>query len=202
MGWYQRHLAPRIIDLACSPAALGSWRRRVVEDLEGTVVEIGFGTGRNLPFYPSGVDEIIAVEPSSHMRRRGLAAAQRWQHHVTFGDLDGQQLTLPDASMDAGVVTFALCSIPDPLSALRELRRVIRPGGTLRVLEHGLAPDANVVAWQQRIEPLERRIADGCHLTRDAASMVSDAGWHITALHQAYVRGPKPWSYFTSLQAN
>lgn len=201
MSFYQRHLAPRLIDLACSPKALGSWRRRVVDDLAGVVVEVGFGTGRNLPYYSDTVTSIVAVEPSPHMRRRALAAAARYARPVTLGDRDGERLSLPDDFADAAVITFALCSIPDPITALRELRRVVRPGGVLRVLEHGLAPDARVATWQRRLDPWERRVADGCHLTRDASSLVAASGWRITSCYQAYVAGPKPWSYFTSLQA-
>jgi SAM-dependent methyltransferase len=201
MGLYRRYLAPRVVDMVCSPPALGAWRARAVEGLAGHVIEIGFGTGRNLPHYPSDVTRITAVEPSPIMRERAQRRIATQGIPVEFGGLDGQDLALPDSAFDAGVVTFSLCTIPDPRRALHELRRVIRPGGELRILEHGLSPDASVARWQHRLDGFEQRIADGCHLTRDPAALVSSAGWTVVGCYQRYAPGPKPWCYFTSLRA-
>ena len=202
MGLYRDYLAPRIVDLACSPAGLAKWRGRCVEGVSGTVVEIGFGAGRNLPYYPDTVLELIAIEPSPIMRRRARERISQSKFPVRWGGLDGQRLELNDDSADAAVVTFALCTIPDAVAALRELRRVVRGGGELRALEHGLAPDPVVAKWQHRINPFEMVIADGCQLIRDPVQLVQEAGWHITANFQKFSPGPKPWSYFTSLRAN
>ena len=201
MGLYQRHIAPRVVDTLCSPRALGKWRARAVEDLVGSVIEIGFGAGRNLQHYPSSVTSITAIEPSLVMRHKAAKQIAASGRDVVFAGLDGQKLDLPDGEFDAAVVTFSLCTIPDPEAALRELRRVVKPGGELRALEHGLAPDPKVAAWQRRLDPLEQRIADGCHLSRDVRAMVPAAGWTIIESYSRYAPGPKPWTYFTSLRA-
>lgn len=201
MGLYRRFLAPRVVDTICSPRALGKWRARVVEELSGNVIEIGFGAGRNLEYYPRDVTTITAIEPSSVMRQRAQGRIAASAQTVTFGGLDGQKLDLPDASFDAAVVTFSLCTIPDPALALRELRRVVRPGGELRVLEHGLSPDQGVAKWQRRLDGFEQVVADGCHLTRDVTALVSNSGWSITDSYSRYAPGPKPWTYFTSIRA-
>ncbi len=202
MGLYRRYLAPILVDTACSPKALGKWRAKCVEDLNGEVVEIGFGTGRNLIFYPTAVTSLTAVEPSAGMRHRGAKRIEGFAGEFHWGGLDGQHLDLDDNSFDAAVVTFSLCTIPDPALALQELRRVVRPGGELRVLEHGLAPDPAVAKWQHRLDPIEKVIADGCHLTRDCVALVEANGWTVTSKYQRFAPGPKPWSYLTSLRAN
>jgi ubiquinone/menaquinone biosynthesis C-methylase UbiE len=202
MDLYRHYVAPRVVDLACSSKGMAKWRARCVEDLAGTVVEIGFGAGRNLVYYPPSVTEVIAVEPSPVMRRRAERQLAAADVRVRWGGLDGQRLDLEDDTVDAGVVTFALCTIPDPVAALDELRRVVRPGGQLRVLEHGLAPDESVARWQRRLNGVERRLADGCQLVHDPVASVAAAGWTITATYQRYSPGPKPWSYFTSLRAS
>lgn len=201
MGLYRQFVAPRVVDTICSPRALGKWRARVVEDLHGDVIEIGFGAGRNLEYYPDSVTGLTAIEPSPVMRRRAESRIQASRIGVTFGGLDGQKLDLDDNSFDAAVVTFSLCTIPDPAVALRELRRVVRPGGELRVLEHGLSPDEKVAIWQHRLDRFEQVVADGCHLTRDAMALVTQSGWSITDSYSRYAPGPKPWTYFTSIRA-
>lgn len=177
------------------------WRRRCVSDLAGRVIEIGFGAGRNLEFYPDTVTEVVAIEPSEKMRSRGSQRIGASTISVTFAGLDGQHLDLGNDEFDAAVTTFSLCTIPDPLLALRELRRVVRPGGELRILEHGLAPDKSVRRWQHRLNGFEQRIADGCQLVRNPVSMVEQTGWNITSVVQGYEPGPKPWAYFTCLSA-
>lgn len=198
MGFYREQVLPRLLDRACSNASMASWRARVTEGLEGRVVEIGFGSGLNLEHYPATVDVVLAVEPAAVARRlavRRIAASRVAVEHV---GLDGQSIPLPDDSGDAALSTFTLCSIPDAHRALLELRRVIRPGGRFNFLEHGLAPDPGVVVWQRRLEPLQRRLADGCHLTRDIPAIVADAGFVIERVEQRYAKGPRPWSWFTA----
>lgn len=197
MGFYQRDVAPRIINWMCARSLFAKARARVCEGLAGTVIEIGFGAGNNIPYYPSAVTKVYAVEPSrvsNKQAARRLAATSTPVEHV---GLDGQSLSLGDGSCDAALVTFTLCTIPDANAALRELHRVLRPGGTLHFLEHGLAPDARVATWQRRIDPFEVRIADGCHLTRDPVAMIKDAGFRVTTLDQRYGVGPKPWGYIS-----
>jgi ubiquinone/menaquinone biosynthesis C-methylase UbiE len=198
---YDAHVAPRLVDFACSSRGMRKWRRRLLEGVAGRVVEIGFGSGHNVPFYPEAVTELVAVEPPGTMRDRSRERVEAAAFPVHFGGIDGQRLELPDASFDVGVVAFTLCTIPDAESALRELRRVVRPGGELRVLEHGLAPDESVRRWQRRLNGVEMAIAGGCQLVKDPVQMVKETGWHVTALTQGYEPGPKPWGFFTCLSA-
>lgn len=197
MGLYREHVLPRLIDRACGTADLRSWRASTVSGLAGRVVEIGFGSGLNLPVLPAEVDLVYAVEPAPLARRlaeRRIAASAVRVEHV---GLQGESIPLDDGSCDAALSTFTLCTIPDVARALAEVRRVLRPGGRLHFLEHGLSPDASVAAWQRRIEPAQRRLADGCHLTRDPAALVRAAGFEIERVESRYARGPKPWSWFT-----
>jgi ubiquinone/menaquinone biosynthesis C-methylase UbiE len=201
MGLYGTYVAPHVINFACGSSGFAKWRARCVGDLNGRVVEIGFGAGNNLAHYPANVSEVVAIEPSKVMRNKAQRAIEEHHITVTWGGLDGQQLALDDVNFDAAVVTFALCTIEDPIAALRELRRVVKPGGELRVLEHGLAPDPAVARWQHRINGLEKVLADGCQLVRQPDQLVASAGWTITANYQRYAPGPKPWCYLTSLRA-
>lgn len=197
MGLYRDHVLPRLIDHVCAMSAINEWRAKVVEGLRGRVVEIGFGSGLNVKYYPSEIDVVLAVEPAAAARRlsrKRVAAGNVVVEHV---GLDGQSLPLADESCDAALSTFTLCTVPDPGAALDEILRVLRPGGSLHFLEHGIAPDSGVATWQRRLEPLQRRLADGCHLTRDTADLVIGAGFQLERCDQAYARGPKPWNYFT-----
>ncbi len=201
MDLYRHYLAPRVVDFVCSPKGLNKWRSRCVEELSGTIVEIGFGAGRNLAFYPESVNEVIAIEPSPIMRKRATRQIDHSSIPVRWGGLDGQNLDLESDSVDAAVVTFALCTIPDPVRALIELRRVVRDGGDLRALEHGLAPDPGIATWQHRLNGFEQKIADGCQLIREPSKLIEEAGWHVYADYHRFAPGPKPWSYFTSIRA-
>jgi len=197
VGFYREQVLPRLVDRACGTPSLATWRTAVTAGLRGRVVEIGFGSGLNLGHYPAAVDLVLAVEPAAVARRlaaRRVASSPVAVEHV---GLDGQSLPLPDASCDAALSTFTLCTIPDVHQALSELRRVVGRGGRFHFLEHGLAPDPAVVIWQRRLEPLQRRLADGCHLTRDIPAVVSEAGFVIEHVEQRYARGPRPWSWFT-----
>ena len=198
MGIYRERILPRIIDRACGTPELQAWRREVATGLHGTIVEIGFGSGLNVEALPDEVEIVYAVEPAEVARR--LAAGQDRGRRVSTVEhvgLDGQQIPLDDDSCDGALSTFTLCTIPDVDAALAELRRVVRPGGRLHFLEHGLSPDAGVAKWQRRIEPAQRRLADGCHLTRDPAELVRQAGFEIEQVSSRYAKGPKPWSWFT-----
>lgn len=197
VGVYRERILPHIVDRACGTPELRAWRDRVAAGLTGTVVEIGFGSGLNVEAYPDEVELVYAVEPAEVARRLAeprIAAGRVTVEHV---GLDGQQIPLPDDSCDGALSTFTMCTIPDVDAALAELRRVVRPGGRFHFLEHGLAPDAGVAKWQRRIEPVQERLADGCHLTRDPAELVEAAGFELEHLSSRYGRGPKPWVWFT-----
>lgn len=197
MGIYRDHVLPRIIDVACGTPEMTRYRERVTEGLSGTVVEIGFGSGRTVPHYPAEVTTVYAVEPAATARRLAegrIAAAPQDVHHV---GLRGEEIPLDDASCDAAVSVMTMCTIPDVATALAELQRVLRPGGELRFVEHGISPDEGVVRWQRRLEPAQRRLFDGCHLTRDAVRLVTDAGFELVEVDQQYGAGPRPWMWFT-----
>lgn len=194
MGIYRERVLPRLIDRACRTPELAQWRAGVTSGLAGRVVEIGFGSGLNLAHYPPEVERVVAIEPSALAMR---LAAQR----VSESDLAVEQSAveaIEDASADAALSTFTLCTIPDVEQALAQLLRVIKPGGSFHFLEHGLAPDAGVVRWQQRLDGLQGRLAGGCHLTRDIPALVAASGFKIERLEQRYAQGPRPWAWFTS----
>ncbi|GAA4117589.1 methyltransferase domain-containing protein [Nocardioides fonticola] len=205
MGWWERTVVPRIVDAACGQHRLDRWRAAVCADLSGRVLEIGFGSGLNLPHLPAAVSGLDAVEPSdlAWMRSAGRRAAAGAVEIRRIG-LDGQRIAGADATYDGVLITFALCTIPDPALAAREARRLVRPGGVVRVLEHGRAPDPGVLTWQRRLEPLQRRVAGGCHLTRDPVALLGGAGLVVDAVEAAYaVPGPgRPLSYLTAVRAH
>jgi ubiquinone/menaquinone biosynthesis C-methylase UbiE len=188
VGFYGEHVLPRVLNLTCGASSAAPLRARVCRDLAGEVVEIGFGSGLNVPFYPGTVTGVSAVEPVDAAWRLADKRIRSAPVRVQRTGLDGQALPHPDDSFDAALSTWTLCTIPDPAAALAEVRRVLRPGGSLHFVEHGLAPDDDVRAWQHRIEPTWRR-AFGCHLTRPVVDLVTEAGFTITDLDQFYESG-------------
>lgn len=191
MGYYAERVVPRIVNVACGVKAVEPLRRRVCEGLAGEVVEIGFGSGHNVPYYPAAVTGVTAIEPSDVGWRLARERVRAASVPVRRSGLDGQSLPFQDDSFDAALSTWTLCTIPDAVAALREVRRVLKPGGTLHFLEHGLAPeeDENVRRWQRRLEPMEKRLFGGCHLTRRTVDMLTTAGFTITALDVFYEEG-------------
>lgn len=197
MGLYREHLLPRLVDRACGTRELRRWREQVTAGLSGTILEIGFGSGLNMPAYPAAVTLVYAVEPAETARRlaeRRIAEAGISVEHVA---LHGESIPLDDASCDGALSTFTLCTIPDVEQALAEVRRVLRPGGRFHFLEHGVAPDDTVARWQRRLEPAQKLFAGGCHLTRNPAQLVEAAGFEIERTESRYASGPKPWVWFT-----
>lgn len=167
-------------------AALGSLRQRVCAGLTGEVIEIGFGSGLNVPFYPTAVTSVAAVEPSALAWELAAPRVASSPVDVRRSGLDGQALPFPANSFDSALSTWTLCSIPDLQAALAELRRVLRPDGTLHFVEHGLAPDEQVVRWQRRLEPVQKRVAGGCHLTRSITLELERAGFLIREVDTFY----------------
>jgi ubiquinone/menaquinone biosynthesis C-methylase UbiE len=194
MGFYAERVVPRIVNIACATKSTELLRRRICEGLKGEVVEIGFGSGLNVPLYPAAVSAVSAVEPSDLGWKLAGDRVAATSIPVQRAGLDGQSLPFEDSSFDAALSTWTLCTIPDADAALRELRRVLKPGGALHFVEHGLAPeeDENVRRWQRRLDPLEKRIFAGCHLTRPIVDLVTTAGFTVTELDVFYDGAPKP----------
>jgi SAM-dependent methyltransferase len=189
MGLHREHVLPRIVNCACGLKAVEPLRRRACEGLEGEVVELGFGSGLNVPFYPDVVSRVAAIEPADVGWKLAEKRLRQARVPVQRSGLDGQYLPFADDSFDAALSTWTLCTIPDAGAALSEVRRVLKPGGKLHFLEHGLAPDESVRRWQHRLDPLQQRIFGGCHLTRPIVDLVGSAGFTISEVDVFYQDG-------------
>jgi len=201
MGFYSTHIVPRFIDKALGTPAMQEGRDAVAAGLSGTVLEIGFGSGLNIASYPPEIELVYAVEPALTARKIAVPRIAASPIPIQYAGLHGETVALGDNSCDGALCTFTLCTIPGVEQALAELRRVLKPGGKFHFLEHGLAPDAKTQAWQRRLDPLEKRLADGCHLTRDPVELVKAAGFELEFVHSEYTKGPKPWVFMTFGQA-
>jgi SAM-dependent methyltransferase len=195
MGFYSDHILPRCIDFALSRPRILTLRERVSAGLSGRVLEIGVGSGLNLPYYPAGVSELVALEPSLTARKLAQPRVGAARFPITWLELNGPTLQLPAASVDCVLSTFTLCTIPDVQAALRELKRVLRPCGKLFFLEHGRSPNPGVARWQDRLTPINKLVGGGCHLNRPIADLLRDAGFCLDALQTYYIDGPKLGSF-------
>lgn len=203
-GWYERHLLPCLLDCACGIAPVRRQRDKVVPLAVGRVLEIGIGTGLNLGHYDKRrVETIVGLDPGVEMHRLARRRAQQAGIAVELVGLSAERIPFEDAHFDTVLVTYSLCTIPDPVAALREMRRVLRPGGQLLFCEHGLANDPAVQAWQHRLTPLWSKIAGGCRLDRDIPALLRAAGFRSPDMQTMYLPGPRPltFNYWGSAQA-
>lgn len=188
MNLWDEYIAPPLVSFACSMKPIRYQRKKVVPKAAGTVLEIGFGSGLNLPYYDADkVDRLFALEPHMAMRKRAAERVAASPLSIEFLDLPGEEIPLEDASIDTVLVTYTLCTIPDTARALAGMRRVIKPGGQMIFCEHGAAPDEGVAKWQQRIEPAWKALAGGCHMTRKIPDMINAAGFEITEKEEMYL---------------
>lgn len=195
MGWYESRVLPRIVDLSLRTADFSRIRAKVAGDLDGEVLEIGFGSGLNVPHYPATVTKVVAIDPATAGRKLAASRIARCAVPIEFAGLDAGELPADDGSVDHVLSTWTLCTVPDPALALAEVKRVLRPGGSLHFAEHGLAPDAKVARFQRRFTPLQRRVFGGCHLDRPIDELITAAGFELTRLDKYYMPGPKAVGY-------
>jgi ubiquinone/menaquinone biosynthesis C-methylase UbiE len=196
MGLYARYVLPRIIDLAMRNKEVARLRAAWIPNARGDVLEVGIGSGLNLPFYSPQVEHIYGVDPSLELQRIARKRLGAGRMQIEFLPQSAEEkLPLADASMDTVVMTWTLCSIPNPSKALQQVKRLLKPGGCLMFVEHGRAPDRGVVVWQDRLTPFWKRIAGGCHLNRKVDELLIAAGFQITELKTFYLPGPRAMTY-------
>jgi ubiquinone/menaquinone biosynthesis C-methylase UbiE len=195
MGFYSDIILPKLCDLAMRNKQLVPFRQRVIGAAEGRVLEIGVGSGVNLPFYRPPVREVLALEPAPKLVTMARKASRTTSIPVGFLEAAAEAIPLDRHSVDTVVTTWTLCSIPEAAAALAEMRRVLRPGGKLLFVEHGLAPDEGVRRWQDRLTPVWRCICGGCHLNRPIGSLIEGAGFRIDRIETGYIAGPRPMSF-------
>jgi ubiquinone/menaquinone biosynthesis C-methylase UbiE len=195
MGFYGSQVVPRFTNVVMNRRELEPIRARVAASLDGDVLEIGFGSGLNVPHYPPGVTQVRAVDPATLGRKLAAKRVAASGVSVQYVDLDAQALSLASDSIDHVLTTWTLCSIPDVDRALGEIRRVLRPGGMFHFVEHGRSPNRKVADWQDRLTPIQRRLAGGCHLNRPIDRLVRNSGLDLVQLENYYAKGPRAFAY-------
>jgi ubiquinone/menaquinone biosynthesis C-methylase UbiE len=194
MGFYQNQIVPLLTSLSMRNGHLAAYRDRVVPAATGRVLEVGVGSGLNLPYYSADVQQVIGLEPSPKLLNMARRVGRRC-FPVDLIEGSAEQIPLEKATVNTVVTTWTLCTIPDVDRALHEMHRVLKPGGRLLFVEHGRAPDPNVVWWQDWLTPMWKRVGGGCHLNRAIASLIEGAGFRLERLKTGYMRGPKPMTF-------
>ncbi|MBI2508900.1 MAG: class I SAM-dependent methyltransferase [Betaproteobacteria bacterium] len=201
MNFYDRWVLPWLIELGMRNKEARRYRERVIPQATGRVLEVGVGSGLNLPFYGAGVDHLFALEPSPELRKMAGRKTRGARFAVEFLDRSAEEIPLERASVDTVVTTWTLCTIPEAVRALEEMKRVLKPGGVLLFVEHGLAPEPGVQAWQHRLNPLWNRIGGGCNLNRKIDDLILRSGFRLVELETEYIKGLKPLSFTYSGRA-
>lgn len=195
-NWYDRHILPYLLDLACGLKPARRQREKVVPLAAGRVLEVGIGSGLNMRHYDrSKVTQIVGLDPALQMHRFARKRIAQAGLEVELVGLPAESIPFDNASFDSVLVTYTLCTIPDPIAALKEMRRVLAPDGRLIFCEHGRAPDAGVSRWQDRLTPHWKKVAGGCHLNRDVPALLAEAGFECKAMQSMYLPGPRPLTY-------
>ncbi len=192
---YAKYLLPRLIDLAMRSKAQTAERARLIPAASGVVLEIGVGSALNIPLYSRAVKRLYALDPSVELWRLGCGRVGNAPFPIEFVRSSAESIPLSDDTVDTVVSTWTLCAIPNPTAALNEMRRVLRPQGTFMFIEHGWSPDPRVRAWQERLNPVWRRVAGGCNLDRQIDRLIGESGFQMSAVERGYGSGPKPFSY-------
>ncbi|HHL42640.1 MAG TPA: class I SAM-dependent methyltransferase [Hellea balneolensis] len=196
MGFYSRHILPHVLDCACATKPIRKQREKVVPFAKGDVVEIGIGSGHNLPYYDqANVRSLIGIDPDEYVWKKSAKKRELFKKPLKRLGLSGEDIPLGDETADTVVVTYSLCTIPDPVRALHEMRRILKPGGELILTEHGQAPDDKTRRWQNRIDPVWKKISGGCHSGRDICSILHAGGFSPQNIEHDYIPGPKILSY-------
>ena len=196
MGFYSKHILPHLIDLAMRNTETARVRAEWVPEASGDVLEIGVGSGLNLPLYTSNVRRVYAVDPSRELQVMAGKRSAGLALKIEFISQSAEEpIPIPDQSIDTVVMTWTLCSIANPTKALEQMKRVLRPSGRLLFIEHGRSPNPRVAAWQDRLTPAWKRIGGGCHLNRNVGELLSEGGFRVSSLKNFYLRGPRPMTY-------
>jgi ubiquinone/menaquinone biosynthesis C-methylase UbiE len=195
MGLYEKWVLPRLLEFAMRNHALDRYRQRTTETARGLVLEIGVGSGLNLPLYGPPVERVWGIDPSPELLRIASKRSANASVPVSLVQASAERLPFADAAFDTLVMTWTLCSIANSTAALTEMRRVLKPGGKLLFVEHGLSPEARIASWQHRLTPCWKRIGGGCHLDREMDDLIRAAGFRVDALETGYMKGPKPWTF-------
>jgi ubiquinone/menaquinone biosynthesis C-methylase UbiE len=195
MGFYERWIVPRLLDFAMRNQVLDSYRRNAITPARGLVLEVGVGSGLNLPLYGPAVTRVVAVDPSPELLRLASERTAEMVVPVALIRASAEHLPFPGAVFDTIAMTWTLCSIPNPIEALTEMRRVLKPGGHLLFVEHGLSPETRIARWQRWLTPYWKLIGGGCHLDRKMDELIRSAGFEIDAIETGYMKGPKLWTF-------
>jgi SAM-dependent methyltransferase len=195
IGIYGSIILPRLLDMAMRNSRLSGYRQVTTSAARGRVLEIGIGSGLNLPLYGWAVDQVCGIDPSPELLDRARKRIADAHVMVSLVRASAEQLPFADAAFDAIVMTWTLCSIPNPVAALTEMRRVLKQGGQLHFVEHGLSPEPRLAHWQRRFTPCWKRIGGGCHLDRKMDDLIRAAGFDIDVIATGFITGPKPWTF-------
>jgi len=198
MGFYGDWVLPRLMNLMMSTKDMADERKKCLAGVKGIVLEVGFGSGLNLPFYPDEVERVMAVDPSTEAAKLARKRIAQARFPVEYVPLEGEKIDAPDESFDSVVSTFTLCTIPDPAAALGQMRRVLKPGGRFYFVEHGRSAEPKVQRWQDRLNPFQKAICGGCNMNRDIERLVREAGFEFDQMDKYYMKGaPKVGGYMT-----